>query len=390
MKVFSFVVIFFSIVLHSALCINEEKLGRTVSESTLRNDSTTLSEELGKLPEGSLIQITEEKYDWYKVKLPPSFSGYVHSFYIETKDDETGISKADNLRIRSKPAITSPIIGMLDKKDEVQIIGKENEWLKIVAHPYSYAWIHKNLIKVIPKEELLKSPEKALSLSLKTQEVTKKEPKSKKESKFQYYPEKIQEDKINENQKTEEPEEHGASEQANTAKESSSDEVADNLSNTKVQSANEELLKPKVFANSTIIQEKENLDIPRQIKKPDYSQGKLYALIEKYGLGTKPTASGILRLSGNFFSSINYKLENSNGAISLQIPKSMEANMLLNKKVIVWGSFEKNKNYLIVEKIAEENKIIQSIEDIKQERKSLTTNEPKWQSKQKNTQNLDN
>lgn len=132
---------------------NPEKIGETTREALARVDSTVLSEEIYTIPEGTLLEITQEKFDWYKIRLPQDYIGYVHSSYVEQTSMGKGISKADNLNIRSKPNLDAPIIGELNKQDIIKIIAKRNGWYKIKIYPYGSAWVHKKSVKIVPKQK---------------------------------------------------------------------------------------------------------------------------------------------------------------------------------------------------------------------------------------------
>lgn len=130
-----------------------KKIGETTKEALARIDSTVFSEQLYTIAEGTLLEITQEKYDWYKVRLPRNYFGFVHSSYVKQVNSRKGISEAENLNIRSNPSFDAPIIGKLNKNDVIKIVAKRNEWYEIQAYPYASAWIHKKSLKIVPKKD---------------------------------------------------------------------------------------------------------------------------------------------------------------------------------------------------------------------------------------------
>ena len=88
---------------------------------------------------------------------------------------------------------------------------------------------------------------------------------------------------------------------------------------------------------------------------------------------TLPIATGILKPAGKFFSFVNYKLENENGVISLKIPVTLWPHQFLYKKVDIWGSFNENRNYLVVEKIKKSTET-PAIKKVKEELRQINRN----------------
>ncbi|MFC1514349.1 SH3 domain-containing protein [Candidatus Omnitrophota bacterium] len=124
----------------------EQKTGTTIKEAILRSDSTVYAGQVGTLSPETDVVILKQKYDWYKVQLPASSVGFVHSGYIEKTASRSGFSKASNLNIRNQPDIEAAIIGYLQMNDEVKILDSEGQWYKITAHPYSSAWVSQKSI----------------------------------------------------------------------------------------------------------------------------------------------------------------------------------------------------------------------------------------------------
>lgn len=293
----------------------EEKSGKTTKEAIIRIDATVFSDELGKVPKDSLLEIIEEKYGWYKIRTPQEFSGFVYSSYIEVINENKGISKADNLNIRSGPSVKTPVIGRLNKQDEIKIIAEQDGWHKIAVYPYGHAWVHKNSMELTAKEEAKK------------EDI-----------------------------------------QVNIDR-----DIRDAMQEM-AQQSKQELLKEYQWRWGPPTQPDEPQAVEqRESGQTKETKKKSSSSLETARLQDSPTASGILIKSGGLFTSVNYKLKNEDFTIYLRIPSSVKTRKLLNKKVVVWGTFQEDRGYLVVEKILEEEKVKDCIDKILQERRKDKT-----------------
>lgn len=101
------------------------------------------------LPEGADLQILAAQGDWLKVKRG-SETGFVHKNYVQ-KGGSSASPESGNytvnvsndswayLNVRSSPF--GKIIGKAHKGDQMQVIGRQGEWLK-VKHGGGTAWVH--------------------------------------------------------------------------------------------------------------------------------------------------------------------------------------------------------------------------------------------------------
>lgn len=102
---------------------------------------------LAKANSDDLVEVAEESYGWYKIKLPQSAGCYVAADFIE-KNQARGISKASNLNIRAKPDKEASIIGQLKKGDEVLIVGEDAAgWYQIKPPENCFGWVRLDLVK---------------------------------------------------------------------------------------------------------------------------------------------------------------------------------------------------------------------------------------------------
>lgn len=138
--------------LFSLICIRagaQESTAETIGENiNVRSDSTLMSQPLCTLAKGTHIDIVQEKFDWYKIRLPQSFKAYVATKYIDVIGTKKGKVNATTLNLRLAPSTDAPVIGKAQANDAVQIIGKEGDWYKLSAYPYGTGWINKKFVKI--------------------------------------------------------------------------------------------------------------------------------------------------------------------------------------------------------------------------------------------------
>ncbi|MCM8756449.1 MAG: SH3 domain-containing protein [Candidatus Omnitrophica bacterium] len=118
-------------------------------EINVRTDSTLNASILGYLKKGEYVLIIDEKYEWYKVILPPRFYAYVYHRYIKKVSDNQLMVIANNLNLRSQPSLKSPIIGKVNRGELLNIIDEGDEWIKVKAFPNLVGWVYKSFVDII-------------------------------------------------------------------------------------------------------------------------------------------------------------------------------------------------------------------------------------------------
>lgn len=118
------------------------------NDVNVRSDSTVMSHSLCTLPKGTRIYIIEDKFDWYKVRLPQSFKAYVATKYIDIIGPKKGKINATTLNLRTDPSTDAYVVGKAQANDVVQIVAKEGEWYKISVYPYGTGWVNKKFLKI--------------------------------------------------------------------------------------------------------------------------------------------------------------------------------------------------------------------------------------------------
>jgi len=116
-------------------------------EVNIRSDSTILSSVIGILKKGEIVEVIDEKFDWYRIRLPKRFYAYVSCDYVKEIDNKRLIVEASNLNLRSSPSLDSSIIGKVKNKDILDIIERQDKWFKISIYPFGFGWVHKSFLK---------------------------------------------------------------------------------------------------------------------------------------------------------------------------------------------------------------------------------------------------
>ena len=129
--------------------------GKVVKDKiNVRVDSTILSKVIGKVNKGNILQVVDEKYDWYKIILPSYFSCYVYKKYFKKIKDNIYKCVASQVNIRLSPSLDSYVLGMLDKGMEVKVKAIKGDFFEIDAPPKAYGWIHKKFLVKIEKSQI--------------------------------------------------------------------------------------------------------------------------------------------------------------------------------------------------------------------------------------------
>lgn len=112
----------------------------------LRTDSNTSSQIICKINKNTPVEIIQEKYDWYKIKLPKTTGLYVRKDLITSIDEKTAKASKDNINIRLQPNESCPVLGQIHKNEIVTILSDNGEWYKIEPAGNSFGWIHKKFV----------------------------------------------------------------------------------------------------------------------------------------------------------------------------------------------------------------------------------------------------
>jgi SH3-like domain-containing protein len=115
----------------------------------VRVDSTPMAQVIGTLKRGEEVEVLEERYEWYRIKLPRRFTCYVSAQFLEELGDGRAKVGATILNLRTAPTQQSDVIGKVQKGDLVSVIEKRAGWCKVTGYPYVRGWAHKTLFRRI-------------------------------------------------------------------------------------------------------------------------------------------------------------------------------------------------------------------------------------------------
>jgi hypothetical protein len=113
----------------------------------VRLDSTVMSDSLGSLSRGDVVEVLGDKYDWYKIVLPKRFTCYIAAELTEEVDADIIRVAADNVNLRKGPSLQSEIVGMAPKDATFLVLEKTGRWIKIRGYPYAWGWVHKKFLQ---------------------------------------------------------------------------------------------------------------------------------------------------------------------------------------------------------------------------------------------------
>jgi len=137
----------------------------------VRADCTVGSEIICKADKGDLFEAVEQKYNWYRIRLPKETRVYIKQELVEISANPNPASAAadkvphqakvaaTNVNIRLNPSLESRIIGHADYGQVVRIVEKNDGWYAIAPTENCYGWIHGKFIQDAPKATTPAKPE---------------------------------------------------------------------------------------------------------------------------------------------------------------------------------------------------------------------------------------
>ena len=137
--------------------------GKTNADNiNMRSDSTVNSRVICVLKKGSSVKVDQELYGWYKVKIPAGVPVYINADFLEFNAEKTAKVNRENVNIRLLPNDSSPIVGMADKDEVVEVAESGNKWLRIRPTEKTFGWINKKFVETTDapvKEEIKETKE---------------------------------------------------------------------------------------------------------------------------------------------------------------------------------------------------------------------------------------
>jgi uncharacterized protein YgiM (DUF1202 family) len=136
----------------------------TGEDINVRTDSTVSSDVICKVKKGEQVDVVSSLYDWYKIRLPKDAPSYIRKDFVKISEDNIASVAKDNVNIRSKPDISSPILGKIKRDTRVTIIEDKGDWYKIEPVDNSFGWINKNFANRIAEKKVAKKENNSITI----------------------------------------------------------------------------------------------------------------------------------------------------------------------------------------------------------------------------------
>jgi uncharacterized protein YgiM (DUF1202 family) len=128
----------------------------------VRVDATVGAEVVCTLVKGELVEVLQEAYDWYKIRLPAGAPSYIKKSLLECNNVSRNSVNPDfaaqsgkclsakvikdRVNVRLKPTESSWILGKVDQDTVVNIVADEGGWYRIHPVYQSYGWVNKKFV----------------------------------------------------------------------------------------------------------------------------------------------------------------------------------------------------------------------------------------------------
>jgi uncharacterized protein YgiM (DUF1202 family) len=145
--------------------------GRVIEDDVnIRCDSTVGSPSIASMKKDAQLEVVEQIYDWYKVRLPKQAPAYIKKDLVEcvsSKSEKEPLGGPDfpgpaeasgclnarvsksRVNIRLQPDETSPVLGKADEGTAIAVTLEVKDWYRIVPTPDTFGWIHKKFIEPV-------------------------------------------------------------------------------------------------------------------------------------------------------------------------------------------------------------------------------------------------
>ncbi len=120
----------------------------------VRVDSTTSAEIICTLNKNERLDVLSKLYDWYKIRLPHNAPSFIKKNFVAIEKENVGKILNDDVNIRLRPDLSSPILGRVNKDDLVNILEDNGDWYRIEPVKNSSGWIHSMFVNKVQKKEV--------------------------------------------------------------------------------------------------------------------------------------------------------------------------------------------------------------------------------------------
>ncbi len=125
----------------------ESFLGRINSDNiNIRSDSTINSQVISSINREEIVEVVNELYNWYKIRLPIKAPSFIRKDFVSNVDERTALVLKTGVNIRLGPNESSAILGRVDKNEIINILQESGAWYKISPVNNSFGWIYKKFV----------------------------------------------------------------------------------------------------------------------------------------------------------------------------------------------------------------------------------------------------
>jgi hypothetical protein len=103
-----------------------------------------------ELPAKTPVEVLHQNVPWSRIKVPGGLVIWVHQDFVELKG-KVAIVKTSRLRARPLPSTSgnSHPVGKLQQGDSLDVLDRENDWLKVLAPETLGAWVLTNQLALL-------------------------------------------------------------------------------------------------------------------------------------------------------------------------------------------------------------------------------------------------
>lgn len=131
------------------------------NQVNIRKEAGTTAPVLTQLNQGALVDILEQKGDWYRIKTGNT-EGWVAGFLITVQgqglDTRTYYVNQNLVNMRSQPNLNASILGQLKKDTAVTVNNQIGDWYHVTTKAGQEGWIAGWLLSLADGSSVLKDP----------------------------------------------------------------------------------------------------------------------------------------------------------------------------------------------------------------------------------------
>ncbi len=122
----------------------------------VRAGDSTKFEVLGTLNNGAKIVVVGLSSDFYQIKAPQGIPIFIFHKYI-TVSGKVGTVVGKNVNLRARP-VNGTVVCQLSEPTKLNILEKKDDWYAVEAPPQAKVFIHKDYVKIQPKQSETPKP----------------------------------------------------------------------------------------------------------------------------------------------------------------------------------------------------------------------------------------